>query len=412
MKGLFINAYFQPEVIAFTHLERDMIEGLLEAGHSLSVLCPTPTRGIDDATAVRYRRIKQESLYNGKVNVRRFSAPREGKNPIIRAFRYFWCNLMEYQLGKKYMDVDAVFCVSTPPTQGLLCAMVARTLSRKCGRKIPFIYSLQDIFPDSLVTTGLTQKDSLLWKIGRKIENFTYRHADRIIVISESMKRNILEKGVPEEKIEVISNWIDVDATQPVPRNENRLFEEFGLSRDKFTVVYAGNFGAAQGAEVVLSAAELLKDRADIQFAVFGGGAGFEAAKTSVAEKGLTNVVVSGLLPQERVPEVYSLGDVALITCKKGVGGSGMPSKTWSIMACGTPIIAAFDTDSELAEIITRANAGVCVEPEDAAALAEAVLDMKERSACYANGREFVTQHADKKACVAKYIDVLRECAR
>lgn len=412
MKGLFINAYFQPEVIAFTHLERDLIEGLLEAGHSLSVLCPTPTRGIDDATAVRYRRIRQESLYNGKVNVRRFSAPREGKNPIIRAFRYFWCNLMEYQLGKKYMDVDAVFCVSTPPTQGLLCAMVSRTLSRKCGRKIPFIYSLQDVFPDSLVTTGLTRKDSLLWKIGRKIENFTYRHADRIIVISESMKRNILEKGVPEEKIEVISNWIDVDATQPVPRNENRLFEEFGLSRDKFTVVYAGNFGAAQGAEVVLSAAELLKDRADIQFAVFGGGAGFEAAKTSVAEKGLTNVVISSLLSQERVPEVYSLGDVALITCKKGVGGSGMPSKTWSIMACGTPIIAAFDTDSELAEIITRAKAGVCVEPEDAAALAEAVLDMKERSACYANGREFVTQHADKKACVAKYIDVLRECAR
>ena len=412
MKGLFINAYFQPEVIAFTHLERDLIEGLLEAGHSLSVLCPTPTRGIDDATAVRYRRIKQELLYNGKVNVRRFSAPREGKNPIIRAFRYFWCNLMEYQLGKKYMDVDVVFCVSTPPTQGLLCAMVARTLSRKCGRKIPFIYSLQDIFPDSLVTTGLTRKDSLLWKIGRKIENFTSRHADRILVISESMKRNILEKGVPEEKIEVISNWIDVDATQPVSRDENCLFEEFGLSRDKFTVVYAGNFGAAQGAEVVLSAAELLKDRADIQFAVFGGGAGFEAAKTSVAEKRLTNVVVSGLLPQERVPEVYSLGDVALITCKKGVGGSGMPSKTWSIMACGTPIIAAFDTDSELAEIITRAKAGVCVEPEDAAALAEAVLDMKERSACYTNGREFVTQHADKKACVAKYIDVLRECAR
>ena len=128
------------------------------------------------------------------------------------------------------------------------------------------------------------------------------------------------------------------------------LFEEFGLSRDKFTVVYAGNFGAAQGAEVVLSAAELLKDRADIQFAVFGGGAGFEAAKTSVAEKRLTNVVVSGLLPQERVPEVYSLGDVALITCKKGVGGSGMPSKTWSILSASRPVLVNFD-ENELKTI-------------------------------------------------------------
>ena len=407
MNLLFINAYFTPEVIAFTHLEQDLIEGILAAEHRISVLCPTPTRGVDEDTVRIYRAKKKENLYGGKVSVQRFLAPREGKSPVIRAFRYFWCNLRQYQLAKKYVDIDAIFCVSTPPTQGVLCAKVAKKLSKKYGHKVPFVYNLQDVFPDSLVTTGLTKKGSILWRIGRKIENYTYAHADKIIVISESMKKNIMEKGVPEDKIVVVSNWIDTEATRLVPKDENRLFEEFGIARDKFTVVYAGNFGKAQGAGVVLDAAEKLSDRDDVQFVIFGGGAEFAAAKERAAT--MNNVIIHPLLPQERVPEVYSLGDVALITCKKGVGNSGMPSKTWSIMACNTPIIAAFDTDSELAEVIERANAGVTVEPEDADQLTAAILEMKNGKANnYTGGREYAVENASKEKCTAKYVETIK----
>lgn len=409
MNILFVNAYFQPEIIAYTHLEKDLIGGLVNAGNSISVVCPTPTRGIDKETAKKYAKIKKELVHDGKVTVNRFSAPAEGKNPIIRAFRYFWCNLREYQICSKRKDADVVFCVSTPPTQGAICALIKKKLSKKSGKYIPFVYNLQDVFPDSLVTTGLAKKDSLLWKIGRKIEDFTYKNADKIIVISQSMKCNIMEKGVPEEKIVVVSNWIDTEEVKPVAKEENRLFDEFGIEKDKFTVVYAGNFGAAQGAHVVLEAAELLKDRPDIQFVIFGGGAGFEDAKSEKAEKKLDNVIVNGLLPQDRVPEVYSLGDVALITCKKGVGNSGMPSKTWSIMACNTPIIAAFDTDSELAEILKDADAGVCIEPEDENALVKAILSsfeaQKDGNTCFS--RNYVMKNASKDVCVAKYVETV-----
>ena len=90
-------------------------------------------------------------------------------------------------------------------------------------KKIPMIYNLQDIFPDSLVASDLTRKGSLLWKIGRKIENFTYKNADKIIVISEGFKKNIMEKGVPESKIEVIYNWVDENEVIAVERNSNIL---------------------------------------------------------------------------------------------------------------------------------------------------------------------------------------------
>ena len=403
MKVLFLNAYFAPEVIAYTHLERDIMDSLFSAGHEIHVCCPMPTRGVTKDEKKRHA-VKHETMFEGQVHVHRFWAPQEKRNPIIRAFRYFWCNFYQYQIAGKYIGVDAIFAVSTPPTQGLLCGLAKKKLSKKYKRPVPFVYNLQDIFPDSLVTTGMTQKGSLLWKIGRKIENFTYSSADKIIVISQSMKRNIMEKGVPEEKIVVVSNWIDADAVQPVEKENNRLYKEYSIEKDKFTVVYAGNFGAAQGADVVLEAAKQLPD---VQFVIFGGGVEFESAKQTAAT--LPNVIINGLLPQERVPEVYSLGDVCLITCKKGVGTSGMPSKTWSIMACNTPIIAAFDMDSELAEVLKISNTGVCVEPENANVLAEAIdaFAKGENQRYKGNGRLYVTANADKKICTGRYVDTI-----
>ena len=200
MKVLFVNAYFAPENIAFSHLEEDLIRGILEKGHTIEVLCPVPTRGISRETAKAYQDRKKETMFDGKVTVTRFWAPQEGRNPLIRAFRYVWCNLRQYQLGKKQKDIDAIFAVSTPPTQGWLAGKLAKKLG------CPFLYSLQDIFPDSLVTTGLSKKDSLLWKIGRKLEDSTYQSADQIVVISKAMQQNILAKGVPPEKIRLISN--------------------------------------------------------------------------------------------------------------------------------------------------------------------------------------------------------------
>ena len=407
-KILFLDAYFHPEIIAYTHLENDIISGLLEK-FKVSVICPTPTRGITDGVAREYAKIKKETLGNG-VEIKRFASPREGRNPVVRAFRYFWCGYRHYALGKKENGVDAVFAVSTPPTQGAVAAAVAKRLSKKKGERVPFIYNLQDIFPDSLVTTGLAREGSLLWKLGRRLENYTYKNADRIIVISEGFKRNIMKKGVPEEKITVVSNWIDTDAVRPVAREDNTVFDEFGIPRDKFTVVYAGNLGAAQGADVVIEAAERLKEREDIQFVIFGGGSEFESVRESVRAKGLGNVFINGLLPQNRVPEVYSAGDIALITCKKGVGGSGMPSKTWSIMACATPIVAAFDTDSELAETIAVANAGICVEPEDADTLSEAIIRMADGDAeRYGGGRDFAVENASREKCVKRYVEAFGE---
>lgn len=415
MNLLFLDAYFEPETIAFTHLENDLIEGLIADGHKIDVICPIPTRSIPNDVYEKYWSLRRESLYGGYVCVTRFWAPREGKNLILRAFRYFWCNFQTYRIAMRVKNIDLVFSNSTPPTQGMLSALAVKKLSNKYEKKVPFIYNLQDIFPDSLVSTGLTKKGSLLWKIGRRIENYTYRNADKIIVISEGFKRNILAKGVPEEKIEVISNWIDLNSVHLIERKDNSLITEFKLDPNKFIVVYAGNFGAAQGADIVLKAAKELEEYKDIQFVIFGGGAYFEEAKKA-AEK-LDNVFIHELMPSDRISEVYSLGDVALITCKPGTGNAGMPSKTWSIMACNTPIIASFDTDSDLADVIRDSGAGCCVEPGGVDVLADAIevnyLEWKQGKQKHLNLRGYVQTYASKEICVNRYIETIKsQCNR
>ena len=193
MKILFLDAYFEPEMIAYTHLEKDLIEGLTGRGHEIFVVCPTPSRGVSKETREEYKRKLREDLYGGLVHVRRFKAPKEGRNPIGRLIRYVLCNVKTYFIAKKYKDVDVVFANSTPPTQGRLAGLVKRKLSKK--RDVRFVFNLQDIFPDSLVNANMTKEGSLIWKIGRKLENKTYKGADCIVTISQSFKENILRRN-------------------------------------------------------------------------------------------------------------------------------------------------------------------------------------------------------------------------
>lgn len=405
MKILFLDAYFYPENIAFSHLEWDVIEGLIDAGYAITVVCPTPSRGVSENVLRQYRHITDEE-YRG-VHIRRFKAPREQRDPVSRALRYLYCNLRGVAVAAQYRDTDAVFAVSTPPTQGYFAGKLAKKLG------VPLIYSLQDIFPDSLVTTGLSTENSPLYRIGKKIEQKTYEKCTKIVVLSRTAYENLLSKGVPQEKLLTVSNWIDTEKVYPVGRDDNRLFDELSLDRKKFYVVYAGNLGASQGASVILKAAALCRDHDDIRFVIFGGGAEYEHIREEAKDSGLDNVLVYPLLPPERISEVYSMGDVALITCRKGVGKTALPSKLFSIMACNTPVVASFDVDSELAGILGESGAGVCVEPEDEKALADAVAAAYEnKSGTAVCARDYVKKHASKGFCVGQYVRCIRDASQ
>ena len=403
-----LSPYCYPEQISSSHLSEDLNNAFSKEGFHITCYAPTPCRGIDKETRKKYKKIRHETRADGSIDIYRFSLFAEGKNPVVRALRYVLCNMIQYRKGIRTKNTDIVYSGSTPPTQGILCGKTAKKLSKKYGRKVPYIYSLQDVFPDSLVSSGLASKGSLLWKIGRKIEDKTYGYADRIIVISNDIKRNIMEKGVPEEKISVIPNWINVNEVRPVPRAENKLFDELGIDRDRFIVVYAGNLGMAQGIDTFIEAA---KKVSGVDFLIFGDGSSKE--EYIEQSKGCGAIHFYPLLPRERVAEVYGMGSIALVACKKGLGGGAVPSKTFSIMASSTPVLLSFDRGTELWDLIERENCGLCSEAGDADQLAEAIeyaaAHREELSLMGQRARECVEKRYSMEAGTSAYIRLFRE---
>ena len=412
MKVLKLAPYYAPERISSSHLTVDMEDAYVEAGIISEIYAPTPTRGVSQEERECYKKIKYEEKRDGKILVHRFDMFREGRNPIGRALRYVLVNLIHYHKGIHAKDVDVIVAGSTPPTQGVLCALVAKRLSKKYGRPVSFIFSLQDMFPESLVTTRLCRESSPLYKIGSILSNYTYKNATKIRVISDSMKESLIKKGVPAEKITVIYNWIDTDTTIPVNREENPLFDELGLSRDKFYVTYAGNLGNSQNVDILIDCAKHLKDYENIRFVIFGGGSEKAKFEKKLEDSGLANVQLFPLQPVERVSQVYSLGNVSFVTCKKGVGVGAFPSKAASIMATGTPMIASFDLDSDLCRIIEENQAGLCADAENVTDAVNAILTYyNNKDLCRQNGnnaRNLACTRFSKEAGTAANINLLK----
>ena len=405
MKILEMPPYYEPEQVASSHLTNDLEKAYMDEGFDIEIITPTPSRGVTKDIQIKYRGKKYEEKYGGKIKIHRFAMFTEGKNPLLRAVRYLLCNVAYLYHGLWAKNIDVVFIGSTPPTQGAMAALLKKV------KKIPIIYSLHDVFPDSLVGTGLTRQGSRLWRIGRLIEDFTYRNADKIIVISDDIKRNIMAKRVPESKIEVIYNWVDENAVRPVPPEKNTLFDELGLNRDDFHAVYAGNLGHSQNIEIILATAKVLREYKDIKFIIFGTG-GLERELRELADKlKLKNLLFFPLQPAERISKVYSLGNVSIVSCQPGLGMSAMPSKTWSIMASGSAVLASFDKGSELQRIIGENRVGLFTPASDVDAFAGAILKMYHNSELCVefgrNGRRFILDNLTRDAGTSKYIEVI-----
>ena len=407
MKVLRLPAYFEPEQAASSYIWQNLSESFARSGMDMVVYTPMPTRGVADDVRKYYKSHRIEKKYDGHLTIHRFSLYGEGKNPVLRAFRYVLQGIIQFNravFAKDARQCDVMFIASTPPIQGALAAVI------KKFRKTPVVYNLQDIFPDSLVGTGLAKKGGLLWKIGRVVENFTYRNADKIIVISEDFKRNIMAKGVPEEKIEVVYNWVDEEAVVDVPRSENVLFDRYGLDRSKFYVTYNGNIGLTQNMDMLVGVAKELEAKEEIHFVLVGEGAYKESLSRIIKERNIKNVTLLPFQPYEEISHVFSLGDVSLVISKPGVGSNSVPSKTWSIMSASRPVLANFD-ENELKTIIADNNCGIFTKAGDKDAFKAAIIKLYgDRELCKEmgkNGRQFVMDNLTKEVGTQKYVDVI-----
>jgi len=405
MRILIPFSYYHPEQCAGLFVVDDMTEEAARQGISSLITVPTPTRNVEPEAKWN----RNETLRDGMVQIHRFHMYGEGKNPVLRALRYLFCEIvqMHYMLWKEY---DVAFIDSTPPIQGLKLPIV------RLFRKKPIVYNLQDIFPDSLVGTGLVKKGNWLWKIGRVVEKITYRYSDKIIGISEDFKRNLLAKGVPAEKIEVVYNWVDEKAVVGIPRGQNKLFAKYDLDPSKFYITYSGNIGLTQNMDMLLEVMNDLKtETPDIMLVLIGEGAYKQQVERTVSEKQLTNVRLLPYQPFEDLSYVFSLGNAGLIISKPGVGANSVPSKTWNIMSASRPVLANFD-ENELKTIIETNSCGIFTKAGDKESFKKSILKLYHESGLCEeygkNGRQFVMDHLTKEVGSKKYVEIIKSVVK
>lgn len=404
MKVILPVAYYTPEQCAGIYIIHDFCEACANSGIETLIYAPFPTRNVDSNALWK----KRESFVNGKTQIQRFPMYSEGKNPLLRAIRYVFTECA-YLYALLWMNYDVIFLDSTPPIQGLKLPIV------RLFRKKPVVYNAQDIFPDSLVGAGLAKKGGLLWRIGCWVSNITYKYSDKIIVISEDFKRTLIGKGVPEDKIIVVYNWVDEKLIIPIAKQDNPFYSKFELDKEKFRVVYAGNLGNAQNIDVIINTAIHLKKNGNIEFVIFGSG-GLECdIKKRIKEEKLENVKMFPLQPSDKVSYVYSLGDLCIVSCKAGFGGSAMPSKTWSILSTARPVLANFD-DGELRRTIEKNDLGLFTKADDVDGMVTAILEAsKNPDRCDEMGRKgraFIEEYLTKEKNTRKYVEVIKEVVK
>jgi colanic acid biosynthesis glycosyl transferase WcaI len=402
---LVLCPHFAPDAAPTGEVMTSIATELVERGHRLHVVTSLPWyvhHRIDEGWTGRLVR-DQDTDWGRITRVHPF--PTDKRNIPARAFAFGGFTALVAAMGVVSRPrPDAVLAMSPPLTLGAAGWLSAR------ARRVPFVFNIQDVFPDVAVELGVITNPALI-AVASGLERQTYLHADAVTVLSEDLRENVASKiaGHQPERVRVIPNFVDVERIRPSAK-ENSYRRQFGLT-GKTVVMYAGNVGFSQSLDLVLTAATALSHEPQVVFVINGGG----SARADLQRKaaGLSNVRFIDHQPKDRLPELLAAADVHVVPLRKGLARASVPSKMYSILAAGRPIVASVDPGTEVATVVERAGAGVTIPPDDPEAFTKAVArlvsDPEEAARMGAAGRAFVEQWASPAAVAAQYEALFEE---
>jgi glycosyltransferase involved in cell wall biosynthesis len=261
-----------------------------------------------------------------------------------------------------------VIATSPPLFSGISGVVISRFL-----RRIPLIFEVRDIWPESAVVLGLLTNKRII-RFLEKMEESFYKHAARVVVVTSGIAESLAKRGIDKEKIIHISNGVDIESIKPGAK-AGVIRKKLGIE-DKFVVLYAGTHGVAHGLSTLLEAAGKLKARKEIVFVMIGDGAEKELLKEQAARDKLDNVLFLDPVPKSEIADYIFAADTCVVLLKKlDLFRGAMPSKLYEFMAAEKPILLGIN--GEARDMLEKAQAGIYFKPEDSDDLAEAVLRMK-----------------------------------
>lgn len=402
---LYLSQWFEPE--PNNSKTEGFLRKLQSEGHELTVCTGFPNYpGGKLYPGYRVRPFMRETLMGLEVH-RVPLYPSHGSSSFGRILNYlsFCFSAIIYGLvrGGKF---DLVYVYHPPITAGLAAALFG------WARRVPFVIEIQDLWPDSVAASEMTGTTTLAKAIGA-VCRFVYRRASHVIVQCPGMKERLLERGVPERKVSVVYNWTDEDAiAQPEPIAITALDERAGR-----TIVYAGNLGRAQTVSTIVHAAKLAQDRApDLKVLIVGDGVEEQPLRQLAEELGADNVVFHDRVSRAQVASIYPRAAALIVSLtRQDLFSYVIPTKTQAYMAAGRPLLMAVNGDA--ARLVEEARAGRSVPPEDAAAMADAMVDFatmppEEIDTMGRRGEAYYQQHLSFAKGFAETLRIMERAAK
>jgi glycosyltransferase involved in cell wall biosynthesis len=338
--------------------------------------------------------------------LRTFIYPYHGARSSLRIVNYLTWMISSIQAAWLAPSCDVLYVWHPPLTVGVSAWIISKL------KRIPFVYDVQDLWPESALASGLMRPGRLVDVLYR-LADWVYRHAPRILVVSDAAAAYLAGRGVPPEKISVAHHWLD---SAPYERESTRdIRREFAWG-DRFVVMFCGNLGMVQGLETVIEAATRLRNRSDLVFVLVGDGSDRERLERLARERALSNVQFVGRHPASEMPAFMRAADALLVHLRRShIADHAIPTKILAYLAAGRPVVCA--TGGAAADLVRGANAGVTSEPGDAAALVEAILQLRSLSAearaeLGRNGRAHLHAHFEKTTVIDGYERILQSLVR
>lgn len=405
MRILLLMQFFDPEP-----QPRGLVfaKALKNAGHEVEVLTGFPNYPGGKIYEGHEVSVHRKEDHDGVVVHRVALYPSHDRSAVRRIANYGSFALSAAFVGPSVVTKPDVVFVYHPP---LTISVPAATLKLLWG--VPFVYEVQDLWPDTLRATGMIDRAQVLAIIGWWARQ-VYRVADRVTVISPGFRNLLIERGVRPDKVEVVPNWTEEDRFTLEPRDP-ALVKTYGLE-GRFNVMFAGTMGIAQGLDAVLDAAKISQQRTPrAQYVFVGGGVDKARLEAQSQELGLDNVVFLPRQPLEAMGRILPLADALLVHLRDDpLFAITVPSKTQAYLWAGVPVIMAMRGDA--ADMVEAAKAGVVCTPEDPASIADAVHDLASRSddalrELGRSGRAYYDEQLSLRVGVQRYINMFQRLA-
>lgn len=405
MHILFLTDNFPPERNAAASRVYERARYWVEWGHRVTVLTCAPNFPEGKVYPGYANRLYQTEIIDGIKVVRLLTFIARNEGVVLRVIDFMSFMLTAFTAGLFQKRPDVV--VATSPQ--FFAAVGGWALS--AVRRLPFVFELSDLWPASVWAVG-AMRESFLLRLLERLELFLYRRSSAVVALTDAFKKDLIRRGTAADKIAVILNGVDLRLYSPRSKNQD-LAKEFGIN-DGFVIGYIGTHGMAHDLGKVLDAAERLQGKNSIRFLFVGAGAEREALLKNAHERNLQNVIFVPPQPKERMPDFWSLCDVALVHLKDTpVFETVIPSKMFEAMAMGLPLLLV-SPRGEASTIVHDEKVGMWVPAGEPVAFVDSVLQLAEnaeRTTAYAAASLACATGHSRERQAALMLEVLEKVA-